>query len=65
MELAVWMCLSLVAFHYVGYPLLLFVFSAFSQAKSDFFYLIRRASRRCPFPADYAPTVAVLMSVYN
>jgi cellulose synthase/poly-beta-1,6-N-acetylglucosamine synthase-like glycosyltransferase len=65
MELAVWMCFSLVVFHYVGYPLLLFVFSAFSQAKSDFFYLIRRANRRCPFPADYSPRVAVLMSVYN
>ena len=65
MELALWMCFSLVAFHYVGYPLLLFVFSAFSQAKSDFIYLAGRANRRCPFPADYAPTVAVLMSVYN
>ena len=65
MELALWMCFSLVAFHYVGYPLLLFVFSAFSQAKSDFIYLVGRANRRCPFPADYVPTVAVLMSVYN
>ena len=65
MESAVWICLSLVVFHYVGYPLLLFVFSAFSQAKADFLYLIRRANRRCPFPADYAPRVAVLMSVYN
>ncbi|PYX66848.1 MAG: glycosyltransferase family 2 protein, partial [Acidobacteria bacterium] len=59
------MCFSLVAFHYVGYPLSLFVFSALSQAKSDFFYLIRRSNRRCAFPADYAPRVAVLMSVYN
>jgi len=59
------MCFSLVVFHYVGYPLLLFIFSAFSQAKSDFIYLIHRANRRCPSPVDHAPTVAVLMSVYN
>jgi cellulose synthase/poly-beta-1,6-N-acetylglucosamine synthase-like glycosyltransferase len=65
MELALWMCCSLVAFHYVGYPLLLFLFSACSQAKSDVIYLTRRVNRRCPFPADYAPQVAVLMSVYN
>ena len=64
-ESAVWICLSLVVFHYVGYPLLLFVFSALSQAKSDFIYLIRRANRRCPFQADYVPRVALLMSVYN
>ena len=63
--MVVWTCLSLVAFHYLGYPLLLFIFSAFSQAKSDFLYLVRRANRRCPFQADYAPRVAVLMSVYN
>ena len=64
-ESAVWICLSLVVFHYVGYPLLLFVLSAFSQAKSDFIFLIRRANRRCPFQADYVPRVALLMSVYN
>ena len=64
-ELVVWICLSLVVFHYLGYPLLLFVFSTFSQAKSDFLYLVRRANRRCPFQPDYAPRVAVLMSVYN
>ncbi len=65
MEWVVWICLSLVLFHYVGYPLLLLIFSAFSQAKSDFIYLVRRPDRRCPFQADYAPRVAVLMSVYN
>lgn len=64
-ELVVWICLSLVAFHYIGYPLLLFVFSTFSQAKSDFLYLVRRSSRRCRFQPDYVPRVAVLMSVYN
>jgi len=65
MQLAVWTCLSLVVFHYVGYPLLLFVFCAFSQAKADFLYLLRRGDRRCRFQADLAPQVAVLMSAYN
>ena len=64
-ELAVWICLALIVFHHIGYPLLLFIFSAFSQAKSDFIYLIRRANRRCHPQADYVPGVALLMSVYN
>jgi len=54
MQLAVSTCLSLVVFHYVGYPLLLFVFCAFSQAKADFLYLLRRGDRRCRFQADLA-----------
>ena len=64
-ELAIWTCISLVVFHYVGYPFLLFAFSAFCQAKSDFVYLIRRVDRRCRFQRDLAPRVAILMSAYN
>jgi len=64
-QLAIWTCLSLVVFHYFGYPLLLFVFCAFCRAKSDFLYLVRRRDRRCRFQSDVAPRVAVLMSAYN
>jgi len=59
------MCLALLAYHYVGYPLLLFVLSALSQATSHFWYLVRRRDRRCSPQADYVPRVALLMSVYN
>jgi len=57
--------MGLLAYHYVGYPLLLFVLSALSQATSDFGYLMRRRNRRCLLQTDYVPTVALLMSVYN
>lgn len=60
-----WVCISAVAYNYVGYPLLLFVFSAFSQAKSDLLFLFRKKARRCSRSAQYIPHVAVLMSVYN
>lgn len=64
-ELILWICFSLVAFHYIGYPLVLFVLSACSQAKSDFIYLVRRPDRRCLSAVHYAPRVAILMSAYN
>jgi len=60
-----WICIGAVAYHYIGYPLLLFVFSVMAQAKSDLLYLIRRGSRRCPLPAAYLPRVALLVSAYN
>ncbi len=60
-----WVCLGLLAYHYVGYPLLLFVFCALSKATSDFWYLIRRRNRRCLPQTDYVPQVALLMSIYN
>jgi cellulose synthase/poly-beta-1,6-N-acetylglucosamine synthase-like glycosyltransferase len=53
------------AYHYIGYPLLLFILSALSQARADFWYLIRRGNRRCLLQTDCVPRVALLMSVYN
>ena len=65
LEVIFWICLGLLAYHYVGYPLLLFVLSALSQATSDFWYLVRRRNRRCLLQTDYVPQVALLMSAYN
>lgn len=65
LELILWVCAGSIAFHYLGYPLLLFIFSVFSQAKADFTYLIRRANRRCGPQIDYVPRAALLMSIYN
>jgi len=64
-ELTLWLSVGLVAYNYVGYPLILFVLSELSQVKADFLYLIGRRSRRCPPPAQYVPRVAILTSVYN
>jgi len=53
MEWVVWIvyrsCCSIMLVIAVAFDL-----SAFSQAKSDFIYLVRRPDRRCPFQADYA-----------
>src|SRR5260370_39621826 len=64
-ELSFWVSVAAVAYHYVGYPLLLFILSVLSQARSDFLYLVRRRSRRCGRHTDYIPRVALLISVYN
>jgi cellulose synthase/poly-beta-1,6-N-acetylglucosamine synthase-like glycosyltransferase len=65
LEITFWICVAAVAYNYIGYPLLLFIFSMLAQAKSDFLYLIRRSSRRCPLTPDYLPRVALLVSAYN
>jgi len=64
-ELSFWVSVAAVAYHYIGYPLLLFILSVLSQARSDFLYLVRRRSRRCGRHMDYVPRVALLISVYN
>src|SRR5438105_6891586 len=64
-ELLFWICIGLVAYNYVGYPLVLFMLSVLSQAKSDLQFLFHRGGRRCTPPAQYVPRVAVLMSAHN
>src|SRR5262249_11319487 len=64
-ELIFWLCVGGVAYHYAGYPLLLFVLSVLVQAKSDFLYLFRRRGRRCSLKVDDAPHVAVWISIFN
>lgn len=64
-ELFFWICMGLVAYNYVGYPLLLFLLSVLSQAKSDLLFLFHRGGRRCAPCIQYVPHVAVLMSAHN
>src|SRR2546430_10709743 len=64
-ELSFWISVAAVAYHYVGYPFLLFILSVLSQVRSDLLYLVRRSSRRCGRHTDYVPRVALLISVYN
>lgn len=65
LEVGFWLCVAAVAYHYAGYPILLFILFVLSQAKSDFLYLLRRSSRRSERRSDYVPRVAVLVSLYN
>jgi cellulose synthase/poly-beta-1,6-N-acetylglucosamine synthase-like glycosyltransferase len=65
LEAIFWVCVIAVAYHYAGYPVLLFVLSVLSQAKSDFLYLVRRSSRRSQRQTDYVPRLALLISMYN
>jgi len=64
-ELIFWLCIGAVAYHYVGYPILLFVLSVIVQAKSDFLYLVQRRSRRRVLATNEIPQVAVLISAFN
>jgi cellulose synthase/poly-beta-1,6-N-acetylglucosamine synthase-like glycosyltransferase len=64
-ELLFWICVGLVAYNYVGYPLVLFLLSVVSQAKSDLLFLFHRGGRRCAPSIQYVPRVAVLMSAHN
>ncbi len=65
LELLFWICMGLVVYNYVGYPLVLFLFSVLSQAKSDLLFLFHRGGRRCVPSIQYLPHVAVLMSAHN
>jgi len=60
-----WICMGAVAYNYVGYPLVIFLFSVLAQAKSDLLFLFHRGGRRCTLSTEYLPQVAVLMSVHN
>lgn len=64
-ETTFWCCILAVVYNYAGYPILLFCLSVLVQAKADFLYLIQRRNRRCSPPANYAPSVAMLISVHN
>jgi cellulose synthase/poly-beta-1,6-N-acetylglucosamine synthase-like glycosyltransferase len=65
LEATFWICLGAVAYNYAGYPLLLVVLSAMSQAKSDLKFLFRREVRRSSEWAQTFPRVGILLSAYN
>jgi cellulose synthase/poly-beta-1,6-N-acetylglucosamine synthase-like glycosyltransferase len=60
-----WVCFSSIAYTYVGYPILLFIVSAFCQAYSDLFFLSRRKSRRARTDLSSQPRVAIVLSAFN
>ena len=64
LELVFWICLGAVAYHYAGYPLLLFLLATLAQAKSDLSFLLQRGSRRSYF-TKAPPRVAFIVSAHN
>src|SRR6202008_371288 len=64
-EILFWACAGMVAYNYVGYPLVLLIPCAISQARSDLGYLLRRKQRRCELLGYELPHVAVLVSAFN
>lgn len=64
-EIVFWSCVCAVLYNYAGYPILLFMLSTISQAKSDLLFLAGKRARRSKSATDDLPTVAVLLSAYN
>jgi cellulose synthase/poly-beta-1,6-N-acetylglucosamine synthase-like glycosyltransferase len=64
-EAIFWSCICAVAYNYAGYPVVLFVLSMLSQAKSDLLFLRGQRGRRRPRITRELPSVAVLLSAFN
>jgi cellulose synthase/poly-beta-1,6-N-acetylglucosamine synthase-like glycosyltransferase len=64
-KIVLWACFSAIAYNYVGYPVLLFIVGAFSQAYSDLFFLSRRKSRRARTDVSSQPRIAIIISAFN
>lgn len=65
LEVVFWSCILGVAYHYIGYPVVLFTLCTIAQVRSDLTYLLHRHSRRCHRQNEEFPRVAVLISAYN
>ena len=65
LEVTFWLCVGMVAYNYVGYPIVLFLLGALTQTYSDFIFLMRRKSRRPPATSNFQPRIAILISAFN
>jgi cellulose synthase/poly-beta-1,6-N-acetylglucosamine synthase-like glycosyltransferase len=65
-EYIFWICLILVAYTYVLYPILLFLAYSLEQVRRDWHYLTGRRNRRCTAPAaEDLPPVSLIVPAYN
>ncbi|WP_427978850.1 glycosyltransferase family 2 protein [Agarivorans sp.] len=64
MELIFWLSLTLIAYSYAVYPLLLLIVSGIQQALRDTRYLWRRRERRSE-EAKVWPNVSIIIAAYN
>lgn len=61
-----WMCLSLIGYTYLLYPMLLFVAYVAAQISSDCRYLTGRYNRRSVTPSQTAlPSISLVVAAYN
>lgn len=66
LEYLFWGAIALVFFSYVGYPLLLIMFSSLIQIKRDIYFVLGGAKERIQNPnSDNLPQVAIIISAYN
>ena len=65
LEVTFWLCVGMVAYNYVGYPVVLFLLGVLTQTYSDFMFLMRRKSRRPPAASSFQPRIAILISAFN
>jgi poly-beta-1,6-N-acetyl-D-glucosamine synthase len=65
-KIVFWVCLLLVIYPYLLYPLLLFVAYSLTQAWRDLGYLVQGRSRRTETPADHElQAISVIIPAYN
>jgi cellulose synthase/poly-beta-1,6-N-acetylglucosamine synthase-like glycosyltransferase len=60
-----WLCFLAIAYNYIGYPVLLFILAASSQAYSDLLFFCRRKSRRAHVGISFQPRIAIILSAFN
>jgi cellulose synthase/poly-beta-1,6-N-acetylglucosamine synthase-like glycosyltransferase len=65
LKIAFWLCAGAVVYNYAGYPVLLFLLAAVSQAMSDLRFFLKRESRRVRHKSPYRPRIAILISAFN
>jgi cellulose synthase/poly-beta-1,6-N-acetylglucosamine synthase-like glycosyltransferase len=65
LKIIFWLCVGMVTYNYVGYPILLFLLGVFSQVKSDFTFLLKRKSRRPITTISHQSQIAILVSAFN
>jgi len=60
-----WLCVGLLLYAYIGYPLVLFVFASAAQMLKDIRYIIKRGERRANPDAPDWPAVSMIIPAYN
>jgi cellulose synthase/poly-beta-1,6-N-acetylglucosamine synthase-like glycosyltransferase len=63
-ECIFWLSVAAVAYHYAGYPVLLFISSTIADAVRDLRFLLSRRNRRCR-DASHLPSVAIIIAAFN
>lgn len=60
-----WSCAGLIAYSYIGYPVVLFLLATVVQRVRDFRYIVFRGERRSRPDAAELPAVTMVVAAYN